>query len=57
MIRGDTALIWREAEAFKHDLINDNNFFGKGIEYTRTFLPSKIIAFYSLIFNQELYDK
>ena len=44
MIRGDINLIWREAYAFKKDLIEKENFFGNGIPYTRTFLPSKTIG-------------
>ena len=56
MIRGDTNLIWYEAETFKKDLINNKNFFGNGSEYMRTFLPSKLIAFYSLITGYDLYE-
>ena len=56
MIRGDVALIWQEAESFKKDIIETKSFFGNGIEYTRTFLPSKLIAIYSIITNQDLYE-
>ena len=49
MIRGDINLVWREAYAFKKDLIEKKNFFGNGIFYTRTFLPSKTIALYSFL--------
>ena len=46
MIRGDLNLIWHEAVSFKKDLLSRKKIFGNGIEYTRTFLPSKIVAFY-----------
>ena len=56
MVRGDIHLIWQEAESFKKDIIETKSFFGNGIEYTRTFLPSKLIAIYSIITNQDLYE-
>lgn len=56
MIRGDTSLIWREANSFKKDLNKNQNFFGNGMEYTRTFLPSKMIAFYSLLSGHDLFE-
>ena len=56
MIRGDTNLIWREAESFKRDIIKNNSIFGSGMEYTRTYLPSKILAFYSIAMNYDLYE-
>ena len=56
MIRGDINLIWREAYAFKKDLIEKENFLGNGIPYTRTFLPSKTIALYSFLRDQKIYE-
>ncbi len=57
MVRGDINLIWKEAETFKRDYFQyDKSYFNSGIEYTRTYLPSKIIALYSKITNYELYD-
>ena len=56
MIRGDLGLIWHEAETFKEDFLLKKNIFGNGIEYTRTFLPPKIVAFYHILTNQDLYD-
>jgi len=56
MISGDIALVWREAHAFKKDLIETKNFFGNGIAYTRTFLPSKTVALYSFLLNQDIYE-
>ena len=56
MIRGDILLIWKEAELFKQDLIKNKNIFGNGAEYRRTFLTSKIIAIYSLINKNDLFE-
>ena len=56
MIRGDVGLIWHEAETFKEDFLLKKTIFGNGVEYTRTFLPSKIVAFYHMLTNQDLYD-
>ena len=56
MIRGDTLFIWKEAESFKKDTIENKSLFGNGIQYTRTFLPSKLIAIYSLTFGTELFE-
>ena len=57
MIRGDIINIWREAASFKKDFIEEKkNFFLSGLEYTRTYLPSKIIAIYSKLFNTILFE-
>lgn len=56
MIRGDLNLIWKEAESFKRDVVANNNLFGNGLEYTRTYLPSKILALYSFITGYSLYE-
>ena len=56
MIRGDTLFVWKEAEVFKKDISENKNLFGNGIHYTRTFLPSKFIAFYSFVLNTELFE-
>ena len=57
MVRGDINLIWKEAETFKRDFFQyDKSYFTSGKEYTRTYLPSKIIAIYSKITNYELYE-
>ena len=56
MIKGDLNLIWSEAEKFKSDILNGKSFFESGEIYTRTFLPSKIIAVISIIFQKELYE-
>ncbi len=56
MVRGDLLLIWKEAEAFKNDLKNNKGVLSSGIEYTRTYLPSKLLAIYSMISNKKLFD-
>ena len=56
MIRGDIDIVWREAYSFKKDLIEKKNLFGNGIFYTRTFLPSKTVALYSFLLNQDIYE-
>jgi hypothetical protein len=56
MIMGDIHLIWREAERLKRDLYDGKNYFNSGKEYTRTYLPSKILALYSHISGQELFE-
>ena len=56
MISGDIRLIWEEAASFKKDLFKNKTIFGNGIEYTRTFLPSKTLALYSILTNQDLYE-
>lgn len=56
MIIGDIHLIWREAETLKRDLYDGKNYFNSGREYTRTYLPSKILALYSHISGQELFE-
>ena len=57
MVLGDINSIWNEAESFKRDFFEqDKSFLESGKEYVRTFLPSKILAIYSKIFNVDLYE-
>jgi hypothetical protein len=56
MIMGDIKLIWTEAEELKRDLYDGKNYFNSGRQYTRTYLPSKILALYSHISGQELFE-
>jgi len=56
MIRGDISLIWQESHLFKEDLIKNHKIIGAGKEYTRTFLPSKILSIFYLIFDEEFYQ-
>ena len=56
MIVGDIKLVWTEAETLKRDLYDGKNYFNSGKEYTRTYLPSKILALYSHVSGQELFE-
>ena len=56
MIRGDINLIWKESHEFKEDLIENHKILGAGKEYTRTFLPSKILSIFYLIFDEKFYQ-
>ena len=56
MIRGDLNLIWQESYEFKKDFVENHKIIGAGKEYTRTFLPSKILSTFYLIFDEELYQ-
>ena len=57
MISGDIRLIWREADIFKNDYFDKNKkYFDSGLEYTRTYLPSKLLALYSQIFNFKFFE-
>jgi len=56
MIRGDLNLIWQESYEFKKDFVENHEIIGAGKEYTRTFLPSKILAMFYLIFDEKFYQ-
>ncbi len=56
MVRGDINLIWKESHEFKEDLIENHKILGAGKEYTRTFLPSKILSIFYLIFDEKFYQ-
>tara|TARA_E500000178_G_C17001631_1_gene745962 strand:+ start:104 stop:1468 length:1365 start_codon:yes stop_codon:yes gene_type:complete len=56
MIRGDISFIWQESHEFKEDLLRDHKIIGAGKEYIRTFLPSKILSIFYLIFDEKFYQ-
>ena len=56
MIIGDIKLIWIEAEQLKRDMLSGKNFFSSGIEYHRTYIPSKLLALYSYIADVKLFE-
>ena len=56
MIRGDISFIWQESHEFKEDLLKNHKIIGAGKEYIRTFLPSKILSMFYLIFDEEFYQ-
>ena len=56
MIVGDISFYWIEAVHLKKDLHSGKNFFSSGIEYDRTYLPSKLIALYSYAVGEKLFE-
>jgi len=56
MLVGDIKLIWQEADAFKNDIIDGKSYFDSGKEYTRTYLPSKILATYSILTHSDFFQ-
>jgi len=56
MIKGDLLLIWKEAESFKNDVKNNKSIFSSGAEHTRTYLPSKLLAIYSIVSDKKLFE-
>ena len=57
IIKGDVEGIWQEGEKFKQDFINNKGILGSGSEIYRSYLPPRLIAFFSLIFNFDLINK
>ena len=56
MVNGDIRDNFIDAEKLKRDLYNGKNYFNSGNVYTRTYLPSRILAFYSHITQNELFE-
>ena len=54
IIKGDVEGIWHEGEKYKQDLINNKGILGSGSEIYRSYLPPRLIALFSLIFNFDL---
>jgi hypothetical protein len=57
IIKGDVEGIWYEGNKYKQDLIDNKSILESGSEVYRSYLPSRLIAFFSLIFNFDLIDK
>ena len=57
IIKGDVEGIWHEGEKYKQDLINNKGILGSGSEIYRSYLPPRLIALFSLIFNFDLVNK
>lgn len=57
MIYGDIEDFWREGFFISEDLKKNISYFNTGGEYRRPYLPSRIYALYSLIFNKKIYDE
>ena len=57
MIKGDTLIYWMHANELKKDFKKNKNFFKTGVEYRRSYLPSKIIYIFSSLINLDLSDE
>ena len=57
IIKGDVEGIWYEGEKYKQDLINNKGILGSGSEIYRSYLPPRLIALFSSIFNFDLINK
>ena len=59
IIKGDIDDIWSRGAKFKYDLISGKNFLVSGTEIYRSYLPPRLIGFFSIIFDYDLltYEK
>jgi len=56
MVKGDAYPIWQRAEKFKKDLDSGKNYLSSGSELHRSYLPLRTVAFFSMIFNYDLFS-
>ena len=56
MIKGDLPDIWKNGQIIKNDLNEGKNYFLAGEEDHRSYLPPRLIALFSYIFNFELFE-
>ncbi len=56
MIKGDIPSIWMDGEIIKRDLQSGKNYFDSGKEIHRSYLPPRLIALYSYLFNYNLFE-
>ena len=56
IIKGDIPDIWIDGQTIKDDLISGKSYFESGKEIFRSYLPPRLIALYSHIFNYELFE-
>ena len=56
MLRSDQEKFWIQAHNLQIDLKNQKNFFDTGYEYRISYLPSKILYIYSVLFNEKFYE-
>ncbi len=56
MIKSDIPSIWTNGEIIKRDLMTGKNYFESGTEIHRSYLPPRLIALYSYIFNYNLFE-
>ena len=56
IVKGDIPDIWIDGEIIKRDLLNGKNYFESGKEIFRSYLPPRLIALYSHVFNYSLFE-
>ncbi len=56
IIKGDIPDIWIDGQTIKNDLIEGKNYFYSGKEIFRSYLPPRLIALFSYVFNYELFE-
>jgi len=56
MIKADIPSIWEDGEIIKRDIKSGKNYFSSGKEIFRSYLPPRLIAAYSFIFDYDLYE-
>jgi hypothetical protein len=55
LVKGDSYPIWKRAENFKNDLMSGKGYLSSGSELYRSYLPLRTIAFFSILFDYELF--
>ncbi len=56
MVKGDIPSIWINGETIKREMENGKNYFVTGKEIHRSYLPPRLIALYSYVFNYNLFE-
>ena len=56
IVKGDIPDIWVDGEIIKRDLEKGKNYFVSGKEIFRSYLPPRLIALYSHVFNYKLFE-
>ena len=54
IVKGDISDIWARGAQFKKDIISGKNFLVSGSEIYRSYLPPRLIGFFSIIFDYDL---
>ena len=57
MVKGDSYPIWKRAEKFKKDLNSKKDYLSSGSEMHRSYLPLRMVAFFSMISGYELFSE
>ena len=56
MVKGDAHPIWKRAAKLKKDLLSGKDYLSSGSELHRSYLPVRTIAFFSIIFDYQLFS-